>query len=218
MIFGEGLEAPPDAEAASWLTGTPTLELGTVGGLVPNHYDSYLRIEAAGPDVDDWWTAQQEIISALAGVLSGFTGTPERAWFAIWEGHGYDNGGGLLVARDADPAWVAAAVADEHAKAASIRGRLAAIPRFDLPHRRYYLVTGHTLDVAAIRWPSVPPERGHWFRPDLWWPDDRSWFVATDVDFWSTYLGGTSAMTDAVAAQIPGCRRATLHDPLPDED
>jgi len=27
--------------------------------------------------------------------------------------------------------------------------------------------------------------------PHLWWPDDRAWIVATDVDFDSTYVGGT---------------------------
>ena len=26
--------------------------------------------------------------------------------------------------------------------------------------------------------------------PNLWWPDDRAWFVATEIDFDSTFVGG----------------------------
>jgi hypothetical protein len=28
--------------------------------------------------------------------------------------------------------------------------------------------------------------------PSLWWPDDRSWCVATDVDLQTSYLGATA--------------------------
>jgi hypothetical protein len=30
-------------------------------------------------------------------------------------------------------------------------------------------------------------------RPSLWWPDDRSWCVATEVDFCWTYVGGSAS-------------------------
>jgi hypothetical protein len=26
--------------------------------------------------------------------------------------------------------------------------------------------------------------------PNLWWPEDRAWFVATEIDFDSTFVGG----------------------------
>ena len=29
--------------------------------------------------------------------------------------------------------------------------------------------------------------------PNLWWPADRAWRVASDIDLPSTYLGGTRA-------------------------
>jgi hypothetical protein len=29
--------------------------------------------------------------------------------------------------------------------------------------------------------------------PGLWWPDDRAWCVATDVDMQDTYLGASGA-------------------------
>jgi len=30
--------------------------------------------------------------------------------------------------------------------------------------------------------------------PTLWWPDDRAWCVATEVDFHSTYVGGSAEL------------------------
>ena len=32
--------------------------------------------------------------------------------------------------------------------------------------------------------------------PNLWWPDDRAWCVATEIDFSSTYLGGSDAVIE----------------------
>jgi hypothetical protein len=34
----------------------------------------------------------------------------------------------------------------------------------------------------------------------MWWPADRAWFVATEVDGFSTYVGGTPAAIAAVLA------------------
>ena len=32
--------------------------------------------------------------------------------------------------------------------------------------------------------------------PTLWWPDDRAWCVASEVDFHSTYVGGSRRLID----------------------
>ena len=34
----------------------------------------------------------------------------------------------------------------------------------------------------------------------MWWPADRAWFVATEIDSFSTYVGGSQAAIDAVLA------------------
>jgi hypothetical protein len=36
--------------------------------------------------------------------------------------------------------------------------------------------------------------------PSMWWPADRAWFVATEVDGFSTYAGGSQAAIAAVLA------------------
>ena len=41
---------------------------------------------------------------------------------------------------------------------------------------------------------------GPWFQsPTAWWPDDRAWCAATDVDGFSTYIAGTQECIGALA-------------------
>ena len=98
----------------------------------------------------------QELVPALASVLSRHTGTPEQCWFAIWDGYGC-----LAFADDAAPA-------------------------FEIPNRRLLLFTG---SLTAVRTSFCADS--WWQSPSLWWPDDRGWCVETEVDFMSTYGGGT---------------------------
>jgi hypothetical protein len=101
--------------------------------------------------------------------------------------------------------------------------------RVELPGRRYYLYRG-PLGTALSWLPTAsPPPRARsvdysrevverWRRsaspppssllrwpvsrrsPNLWWPDDRSWFVATEIDFGSTYVGGGRELIGRVLA------------------
>lgn len=69
-------------------------------------------------------------------------------------------------------------------------------PSFDAPDRRYRLLSG---PIGAVR-RSVEPFPG-WRTPNLWWPDDRAWCVATEIDLNSTYLGvSESCAADLLAA------------------
>lgn len=72
---------------------------------------------------------------------------------------------------------------------------VADAPAFEIPHRRLHLLTG---PITAIR-RSVETE-GWWQTPTLWWPDDRAWCVETEVDFMTTYAGGTRACIAELAA------------------
>lgn len=66
-------------------------------------------------------------------------------------------------------------------------------PKVTIPHRAYYLFRGPLEAVPAFASAGMP-----WEAPNLWWPDDRSWCVATDIDLDSTYVGGTRACIDAL--------------------
>jgi hypothetical protein len=110
----------------------------------------------------------------LASTLADFTSTPERCWFAIWEGFGD------LPAGIGNP------------------------PKLPMPHRDMILLS---VPLAAVPetsfgyawYETVPEHRAGGYRsPSLWWPDDRAWCVATDVDVSSSYLGGPQGCVDAL--------------------
>jgi hypothetical protein len=67
--------------------------------------------------------------------------------------------------------------------------------RVDLPHRRYLLARG-PIELAPAN-ALVPPFEQS---PNLWWPEDRAWVVATEVDYSWTYVGGPRALVDEVLA------------------
>lgn len=70
-------------------------------------------------------------------------------------------------------------------------GPFASAPAFEPPHRRYVLARGAVADATE----SVgfgPADQ----TANLWWPEDRAWCVATEVDLVTTYV---AASEDAVA-------------------
>lgn len=63
--------------------------------------------------------------------------------------------------------------------------------RVELPRRNYLLYTG-TIDRAL----GSPHQFDQ--SPNLWWPEDRAWFVATEIDFDSTFVGGDDRLIAAL--------------------
>ena len=59
-----------------------------------------------------------------------------------------------------------------------VPGAVRAGPRVHLPHRDYFLYTGPAEFVAALA--SVDATGGQC--PNLWWPGDRAWCVASEID------------------------------------
>jgi hypothetical protein len=37
--------------------------------------------------------------------------------------------------------------------------------------------------------------------PQIWWPDDRAWCVATEIDLDSTYVGGSRAFIERLMGE-----------------
>lgn len=74
--------------------------------------------------------------------------------------------------------------------------------------RRYMLLRGAVSAGASM----MPHPSGH--APDLMWPADRAWLLATDTDIDHAFLGGTLACIDEVIAAGFGATRADLSDPF----
>ena len=74
-----------------------------------------------------------------------------------------------------------------------------ASPKLHLPHRDYFLFRG-PITAASHSFDDAPGEHQS---ANLWWPDDRSWFVGTEIDLNSTHVGASAKCVEEVLAS-PG--------------
>jgi hypothetical protein len=145
-------------------------------------------------------------VRALSRLVEKHTSTTEPCWFCLWEGYGYLTPGGMVEAR---------AYFVEGSKP-----RLSRLP-FSFPKktkkqsvtarkvtpnnaRSYLLFTGSVAD--AVGW-----EDG----PNIWWPEDRAWCIASEIDHPYSYVGGSNELVEEVLAEpeleaLP----AQLEDPV----
>ncbi|MEO9007921.1 MAG: hypothetical protein ABI401_12490 [Candidatus Dormibacter sp.] len=56
-----------------------------------------------------------------------------------------------------------------------------------LPARDYLLFNG-----------SIAQTLGWQDGPNLWWPEDRAWCVASEIDFSYTYVGGSKELVEEI--------------------
>ena len=208
MIFGDHVTPAESVDSAAWVGSWCRGRAGTVGAIVPNQFAATIRVYAPHPSPGAWWSEYRDLFSLVASIGARNTETPTRAWFAVWEGHGFENATSHIAwsepalddatrrAREQDQAQLCE---EDRRRNAAIREALNAVPRFDLPHRAYYLMEGPLTAVDGLRYPGVDG----WRNPDLIWPDDRRWFVATDVDFWSLYIGGDDDFITELRSNVP---------------
>jgi hypothetical protein len=131
----------------------------------------------------------------LAELLRPWTTTPDECWFCLWDGYGWDNvqvvfatpieGDGQPEppgeSRDRVPDPIPAAVRQG--------------PRVQLPNRDYLLYRGPV--EAAVATVGLASDEQ---TPNLWWPEDRAWCVATEIDLPWTYVGGHSGLIDRLVS------------------
>lgn len=133
-------------------------------------------------------------LDVLAGLLVDHTATPERCWFCLWDGYGWETDTHITATSGDDPDSPDPRVAI-HAKASDpIPAAVRAGPRVRLPNRTYLLYTGP----IAAAWAFVD---SHDQTPTLWWPADRAWCVASEIDLPWTYVGGPATLITRLVAE-----------------
>lgn len=187
--FGESISPAPSSAIGEWVRESCSGDPWTVGALVPNGFEVVVRLVATTPGTKDWWLAYKEQFVALISVCVAHSTSRSALNFGIWEGHGF------------------CAESTDHA--------LSKIPKLEMPNRNYFLLTGDVDSVGDLKYPGS----ADWRNPDLVWPDDHSWFIATDVDFWSLYVGGSSQMIQDIESRFgDSCERVGDSDKLVIED
>ena len=135
-------------------------------------------------------TLPRELLDPIVEVLARHTATPGSCCFAVWEGWG------------------------------GLPSEVRSAPTFSVPQRSYHLLAGPieaSRDLADAcqplgppRWPNTGwPARS----PNLWWPEDQAWCVATEIDLKTTYIGADPACAQELIAS-PGVEAAPVSPDL----
>lgn len=113
----------------------------------------------------------EEVANELLPLLAQFTHTPEQCYFGVWEGYGQYSGGAAML------------TSDGRGRRLSTPSEIRRAQRVKGIGRNYLLYTGRLEHIGGFysNFLSQPP--------NIWWPADRAWFVATDIDLDSTYIG-----------------------------
>ena len=204
-----GLPIEPDVTVGAWIADAVAgSHWSTVGSLVPPVFPAYARVlhPAYRYDGDD----DVEISWAEVAALNGTAGHPRMQWPAITGGWEYLSEDSQPPTWDGTPAeghlpsTVAARMVRVLARHTStpadcVLGRWAGAghdsselrdaPRLMLPRSRDVVLVRGRIDDALRNLAREPSEQS----ANLWWPADRAWCVATDIDLLSTYVAGSPA-------------------------
>jgi hypothetical protein len=129
-----------------------------------------------------------ELLRVLCATLAEHTGTPGSCWFCLWDGYGWLHGSpSVAMLGRHGPICVPPAFPAE----------VLGGPRVRLPGRDYLLFAG--LLAAAPRLGWTGPNGFFWPQsPNLFWPDDHAWCVASEVDLFCTLVAGSDELAEAL--------------------
>jgi hypothetical protein len=120
-----------------------------------------------------------ELLGPLCDLLAPHTTTPENCHFCLWEGYRWSRG-------------ACAIPTSSRLSAQAMRRR-----RVYLSGRDYALLAGPLPAALQIGW----WHSASWFEPhspNLFWPVDHAWCVASEIDFDSTLVGGPTELIDVI--------------------
>ena len=131
-----------------------------------------------------------ELLGILCATLAGHTSTTDSCCFCLWDGYGWLYGSPLV----------------------GILGRRGSLPvppafpskvldgsRVRLPHQDSFLFAGPLAAARELGWAS--PGGGFFPQsPNLFWPRDQAWCVASEIDLYCTLIAGSEALAEALVA------------------
>ena len=131
-----------------------------------------------------------EMLAALTGILAEHTDSPDHCVAGLWEGWGWVNGSAVNIRYDDGQAHEEPAPPPFRQPEA-----LSGAAALELPVHHYLLFTAALSLFGDSGWQEANGWDGLQ-SPNLLWPADRRWFLATEIDFDSTLVGGSAELID----------------------
>jgi hypothetical protein len=211
MALSDGLEIVDGPEAGAWIKTEMTGELGSVSATVPNRFEAYVRILHPATD-------QHEDPISWAAVADelGRTVHPLAQWDAIVGANRY---------RHEKPEWPGREPMQGVLPVALLNSICEVLARHTGSADRCFFAvwTSHWDAGAELRRPLLDNGAGREYgviagplalviqvpaevssvgyievTPNMIWPADRTWFLASEIDFDSTLVGGGEQLVQEV--------------------
>ena len=192
------LRFEPDVEYACWFSDDDS-DWGRLCSIGPSGFDRYLQVlhprvdgqdEPVEGDLDD--TA----LLPLLDVLERHTATPQDCVFGLWDGYGEVKGGSavaMLYTTRRPRWWDRWSQPPAQPVSPAFPAEVVHGPRVRIPARDYLLFRG-SLQEAGKWGARLPAWRARINSPNLMWPADHAWFVATEIDNTWTGIGASPAL------------------------
>lgn len=207
LVVPEGFEAyarllHPLHDGQRWSEVAPAY---LAEGVEPHPYPFPMPVQHVEGDMG------AELVDALAPVLAAATSTPKSCHVGLWNGWGELHAGShTSVLYRRLPWW---------APLGRIRVRRERRRDEDAERRREQPLSAFVVSCAVQPWwggrdmllfdgplqrvadiGTLPifAERLRRRGPQWWWPEDRQWFVATEIDYPWSYVGGKASLIDAL--------------------
>lgn len=170
-----------DAAAFAWLGEAIRSLRPEPRSLLPDFFEAYARVPNGAGRAG---SLPVEHTAVLAAVLRDATQSPALCYYAVWEGYG-------------EPSIITfAGTGSAPPPREKRRRRKFHEPPLVLPGRGYRVFSG-PLDAATT---SMSLSALGYQSPNLWWPADHAWCVASEIDLAETFVGGSRKCIDRVLA------------------
>lgn len=195
-----------NVEPAQWVVSGLHGFLTKVTSVVPEGFAAYLRVphEDGGSDLlgDLPAALAERLVAALTKTGNAANGD-WPCFFAVWDGYGGLNVTGALFAIPGRRLALYSGQASD------------AITGFQYSTRARY--AGRSTDALALTSTAddrTAPEFVWRQSPNLWWPLNRVWCVATDIDLPTTYIGCDQITADTILIRVPNASIVRPQDEL----
>ncbi|MGA8027589.1 MAG: hypothetical protein WB992_10610, partial [Bryobacteraceae bacterium] len=109
-----------------------------------------------------------DLLKVLCAILAGHTGTRDSCWFCLWNGYGWFH------------------------DSSTLHGQVVR-----LPNRSYFLFKGPLDAATELGW-TMPGGSFIPQSPNLFWPQDHAWCVASEIDLFCTLVAASEALAETI--------------------
>jgi len=145
-----------------------------------------------------------DLLRVLCLNLAEHTSTPDSCWFCLWDGHGWTRETGISTVefRANGPLTLESRALHSTTDSASLSSMLSSAvqspTRVQLPNRNYLLFEGPLEAATEVGW-IMPGGTFVPQSPNLFWPSDHAWCVASEIDLFCTLVAGSNALATELA-------------------